>query len=263
MGNSKLIADRLAILRTVRTATRVHGPEVATAIEKLVFPDGVPQNLTVQGFLTAVEKTLERYGDALAAADEQHISELADDAAVRADRQNRIQDVRNYLSSLRDLIIANYGRDIAAAYGLTGALTEDPQLLLNTSKNAAKILRSRPLTEAPRNKSLKIDSVLAADDLDAHNAALSKALEDVEREKREAQTTLSAKDEQIARWSMVYSGSADLVSALFVLGGRPELAEKVRPTARRRLGTPEAEDAPETAGASPPAAPPAPSGTTP
>lgn len=242
MAISKLIADRMAILRTVRTALQVHGPEVVPEIEKLVFPDGVPQNLTVQGFVAAVEKTLERYGDALLAADEQHAAELADDGGFRADRDARIHDVRNYLSSLRDLLSANYGAEVAAAYGLSGAVTEDAQHLLNTSKNTAKLLRSRPLTEGPRNKSLKIDPLLAADDLDEHNAALQKALNDIEREKREAQMTLSAKDAQVARWPIVYSGSADVVAALFVLGGRPELAEKVRPTAKRRAGAPEAED---------------------
>lgn len=239
---SKLIADRMAILRTVRTALQVHGPDVVPEIEKLVFPDGIPQNLTVAGFLTAVDKTLERYGDALIASDEQHAAELADDGGIRASRDARIHEVRNYLSSLRDVITANYGAEVAAAYGLSGPTTDEAQHLLNTSKTSAKLLRSRPLTEAPRNKSLKIDPLLAADDLDEHNAALSKALDDVEREKREAQATLSAKDAQVARWPVVYSGSADVVAALFVLGGRPELAEKVRPTARRRAGTPEADD---------------------
>lgn len=241
MAISKLIADRIAILRTVRTALQVHGPEIVPEIEKLVFPDGAPQNLTVRGFIVALEKTLERYGEALISADEQHASELADDGGFRVARDARIHDVRNYLSSLRDLLSANYGREVAAAYGLSGALTEDAQHLLNTSKSAAKLLRSRPLTETPKNKSLKVDALLAADDLDAHNTALEKALNDIEREKREAQVTLSAKDAEIARWPVVYSGSADVAAALFVLAGRPELAEKVRPTARRRAGTPEAE----------------------
>ena len=135
---------------------------------------------------------------------------------------------------------------------------EDAQVLLNTTKNAANLLRSRPLTEVSRNKSLKLDPIAAADDLDAHHAALTKSLEDVEQEKREAQITLSAKDGQIARWSVVYSGTADAAAGLFVLAGRPELAEKVRPTARRRAGTPEAEDTMTPAGGGPPVPPVAP-----
>lgn len=242
MAISKLIADRTAILRTVRTALHIHGPEIAVDLEKLLFPGGAPQNLTVQGFLTALENTLGRYGEALIAADETHAAELADDGGYRAKREACIHELRNYHTTLRDLFIRNYGPEVAAAYGLSGALPEDTQVLLNTTKNAAKLLRSRPLTEVARNKSLKLDPLAAADDLDAHNAALAASLDDIEREKREAQVTLSAKDAQIARWPVVYSGAADAAAALFVLGGRPELAEKVRPTARRRAGTPEAED---------------------
>lgn len=260
MAISKLIADRIAIVRTVRASLHVHGPEIATDLEKLLFPSGPPQSLTVQGFLTALEDTLGRYGDALIAADDAHAAELADDGGYRAKREACIQELRNYLSSLRDLVARNYGADVAIAYGLSGALTDDAQVLLNTSKNASNLLRSRPLVEVARNKSLKVDPNLAADDLDAHHAALAQALDDVEREKREAQMTLSEKDAQIARWPVMYSGSADAAAALFVLGGRPELAEKVRPTARRRAGTPEAEDTHGPIGTDAPATPVAPPG---
>jgi hypothetical protein len=239
---SKLIADRFAILRTVRAALHVHAPEIVADLEKLLFPNGAPQNLTVQGFLTALEDNLGRYGDALIAADETHVAELADDDGYRSQREACIQEVRNYQTSIRDIVARNYGPEVAFAYGLAVPLPEDAQLLLNTTKNAARLLRMRPLLEVARNKSLKLDPIAAADDLDAHNTALAKALDDVEREKREAQVTLSAKDALIARWSIVYSGTANAAAALFLLGGRPELAVKVRPTARRRAGTPEAED---------------------
>ena len=107
---------------------------------------------------------------------------------------------------------------------------------------------------------MKLDPILAAEDLEAHAAALQQLLNDVEREKREAQMTLSAKDVQIARWPVVYSGAADATAALFVLGGRPELAEKVRPTARRRAGTPEADDTSASIATDTPPAPVAPNG---
>ncbi|HRI64079.1 MAG TPA: hypothetical protein PK156_07570 [Polyangium sp.] len=260
MATSKLIADRIAILRTVGTALHVHGPEIVADLEKLLFPNGTPPNLDTQGFLAALENVLIRYRDELVAADAAHVAELADDGGYRAKREASIQELRNYLSSLRDVIVRNYNAEVATAYNLSGPLTEDAQALLNTAQNAARLLRSRPLTEVPRNKSLKLDPILAAEDLEAHSAALQQSLNDVEREKREAQMTLSAKEVQIARWPVVYSGTADATAALFVLGGRPELAEKVRPTARRRAGTPEAEDTSVPIGTDPPAAPVAPNG---
>jgi len=258
MTLSKLIADRVAIVRTVRAALHVHGPEIVGDLEKMLFPGGAPQNLTVQGFLTALDDNLGRYGDTLIAVDEDHANELSDDGGIRAKREARIHELRNYHTSLRDLVVRNYGPEVAVAYGLAGALPEDTQVLLNSTKNAAKLLRSRPLTEPTRNKSLKLDPIAAADDLDEYHAALTKSLDDVEQEKREAQITLSAKDAQIARWPVVYSGTADVAAGLFVLSSRPELAEKVRPTARRRAGTPEVEDTTTPGGADSPGAPVAP-----
>ena len=61
----------------------------------------------------------------------------------------------------------------------------------------------------------------------------------------------------MGRWAVVYPGIADSAAALFTLAGRPELAERVRPTARRRSGVPEEEDTESTTPA-PPEPPPAP-----
>lgn len=242
MTTSKQVSDRVAITRPVRHALHVHGPEIAPALEKLLFPAGAPQNLTILGLLSALENALARYASDLLDADQNHANELADDNGYRAGRDEKIAELRNYHSSLRDVVTRNYGQAVAVAYGLAVALPEDAQALLGIAKNSSTLLRSRPLTEAPKNKSLKIDPIAAADDLDEHRNALGTALEDVEREKREAQITQTAKDAQLAKWPVIYSGVADTAAALFVLAGRPDLAERVRPTARRRAGTPEEED---------------------
>jgi hypothetical protein len=223
-------------------------------IEKALFPKGVPPNLTVAGVLSALGAHLQARADALVTADKAHAAELADDDAPRAAREEGVSETRGYLVSLRANLAGNYGPEIAVAYGLDAALPEDAAALANLAGKVEHLLRSRPLAEPPKRASLKLDPIAAADDLKALGDGLRKSLGDVEREKREAQLTQNAKNATMAAWGPAYQGVADAVAALFVIGGRADLADKVRPTARRRAGLPEVEDtansqAPEGGGA--------------
>ncbi|MDI3288880.1 hypothetical protein [Polyangium sp. 15x6] len=253
---SKMVADRAAIARAVQSAATVHGPEAAADLEALLFPKGAPEKVTVADFLAALGETLGRYVASLEAADRAHAAELADDDGYRAARDERGAELKNVYSSLRELVTRSYGPAVADAYGLGSALPEDPQHLLGLAGQAEKLLRERPLTEQPKIKSLTLSPIAAADDLAVAMAALRSALQDVEREKREAQLTQNAKDELMTRWGSVYPGVADTLAGLFTLARRPALADRVRPTARRRAGLPEAEDT------AAPAQPPAPASDT-
>ncbi|MDI1434256.1 hypothetical protein [Polyangium sorediatum] len=239
---SKMVADRAAIARAVQSAATVHGPEAAADLEALLFPSGAPEKVTVADFLAALGDTLGRYVVSLEGADRAHAAELSDDDGYRTARDERMADLKNVYASLRELVVRSYGPAVADAYGLGSALPEDPQLLLSLAGHAEKLLRERPLTEQPKIKSLTLAPIAAAEDLAFAMSALRSALNDVEREKREAQLTQNAKDELMARWGSVYPGVADALAGLFTLAKRPALADRVRPTARRRAGLPEVED---------------------
>lgn len=242
MKVSKMVADRIVIARTVSFSLKTHGPEIVPTLEKALFPNGVPENLTLADFVAAFGNYLDGHIAELTTADTAHAIELADDEEYRSAREDRTADLRNFYLSLRDVVDRNYGNPVAKAYGLASSPPDEAQQLLHLTKHAVKLLKSRPLTETPRNKSLKLDPIAAAADLEAHSEALETSLEDVERERREAQITQSAKDTLMSRWPTVYAGVASAASALFTLAGRPDLAERVRPTARRRSGVPEEAD---------------------
>lgn len=243
---SRMVSDRVAITDTVVAAIDIHGPEAAPTLEKLLFPGGVPADLTVASFLAALGNHLRARASQLVTADRTHMTELADDEGYRAKRDDCTADTRDFLSTLRTSLGRNYGQVVAGAYGLGASIPEDPHTVLVLADNVEDLLRNRPLTEPPKNKSLKIDPIAAADDLKASATALKTALGDIDREKREAQLTQTAKNEAMAAWGTSYSGVADAAAAFFLLAGRPDLSERVRPTARRRAGLPEPED---TAGA--------------
>lgn len=248
---SRMVADRVAITSTVTTAIRIHGPEIAAVVEKALFPAGAPIGLKVVDIINALGAHLDRQTTALVHADQAHTSELADDEGLRQTRDECTIDVKDLLSTLRANLIRNYGPIVAGAYGLGSALPDDASTLLLLAGNVENLLRNRALVETPKNQSLKIDPLLAANDVRDAAAALRTALGDVEREKREAQLTQGAKNDAMTAWATAYPAIADGTAAFFALGGRPDLAQRVRPNARRRAGLPDDE-------ATTPEAPPAP-----
>ncbi|MDI1477113.1 hypothetical protein [Polyangium sp. y55x31] len=239
---SRMVSDRVAITNTVVAAIDIHGPEIAPTLEKILFPGGVPGDLTLATLLAAFGNHLRARANQLVTADRTHMVELSDDDGYRAKRDECTAETRDFLGTLRTGLARNYGQVVAGAYGLGAHIPEDPHTVLVLADNVENLLRNRPLTEPPKNKSLKIDPIAAADDLNASASALKTALGDVDREKREAQLTQTAKNEAMAAWGTSYSGVADAAASFFLLAGRPALAERVRPTARRRAGLPEPED---------------------
>lgn len=242
---SRMVVDRVAITNTVLAAIDVHGPEIAPDLEKALFPTGTPKDLSVAALIAALGDLLKRRADTLVDADVAHATELADDDAYRTLREERNAETREFLSTLRSTLIRNYGQPIAGAYGLGAPIPDDPATVVVLARTVETLLRSRPLTETAKNKFLNVDPKAAADALAVMAASLQATLGDIDREKREAQITQNAKNEAMTVWGTTYSGVADATAAFFVLAGRPGLAERVRPTARRRAGMPEAEDLPE------------------
>lgn len=254
---SRMVADRVAITKNVVVAIEVHGPEIAPTLDALLFPNGKPAGMNMGHVVAAFGHLLGRITTNLVEADQAHTNELADDDGYRKKREQTIADLRGQLVALRTAFTNNYDASVAAAYGLAAALPDDNQSLIHTAGSVEKLLRTRPLAEKPKMKGLTIDPLLSADDLRAAADAMQTALGDVEREKREAQATLDKKNTELETWGRHYPAIADLTSLLFVLADRPALAERVKPTARRRAGLPESEDLPSdtTAPTDPPEAP--------
>ena len=77
--------------------------------------------------------------------------------------------------------------------------------------------------------------------IEAARLPLEAALNDVSREERELQSTMSERDKATARWSRTYAGVAMIVSGMATLAGLDDLAAKVKPTERKRAGIAEEE----------------------
>jgi len=240
---SKLIADRVAISRTVLASLNEHTPEIAKELEALLFPEGTPKSLTTADFLHALRDVLSRSTEAMFAADLAHTRELADDDAPRALAEERIEVLRALLLSLRTTLASTYGVPVAAAYGIPSQIPDDTEVLIRVASTVERLLRERPLIEPPKIKSLAIAPLAVSEDLGFAIVDLKRALADVAREKREAIVSQSTKNLSMARWQSMYQGVTEAACGLYALAGQGALAEGIRPTARRLAGLPEEEDA--------------------
>lgn len=244
---SKVVADRVAIATTVLLSLEEHGAEIAPVLEKSLFPDGAPQDLTVAGLLHALRGLLSRATDSMTAADAAHARELADDIAPQQQLEQRTEILKSLLLSLRTTLASTYGSTIAAAYAIPTQIPDEPEQLVRIAAGTERLLRTRPLTEPPRIKSLAIAPLAVAEDIGDAVADLRSSLAVVDRERREAILSQSAKNLAVSRWTSVYQGVAATACGLYELAGRSEIADPVRPTARRLAGMPEEEDtAPDT-----------------
>jgi hypothetical protein len=240
---SKMVADRISISGTVMSSLTVHGPEVAPALEALLFPQGAPPDLTVALFLQALHDALARNRDRIGAADLAHAAELADDDPPRAARDAGLAALRANLIGLRATLLGTFGPATLASYGIPTSIPEAPELLVRAATLIEEQLRTRPLTEPPLQPGVSVNPVAVADAIRAQLVAVGDAVAAVERERREAQLTLEAKNKALAEWTAGYPGIASVTTGLFELAGRNDLADVVRPTARRRAGLTEAQDA--------------------
>ena len=248
---SKMVSDRVAISRTVLASLHVHGAEVSEDLEKRLFPKGPPAHLTVAMVLEALGQSLEHAQSKLTAADLAHAGELADDDAPRNARDNALVELRARLIGIRGALSSVFGSGILTTYGLGGETPDDAELLVHRASNVAKLLADRPIVEQPKQAGVTVNAAALAQSLQLPVADLTAALADVGREVREAQLTLKARNEAVGSWNGVYQGVADVVTGIFELVGRADLADLVRPTSRRRAGVAEAGDLPESPAADP------------
>lgn len=103
----------------------------------------------------------------------------------------------------------------------------------------------------PERPGILVDATALGVSLEKPITHLTDALADVKREEREAQLTLKARNDATAAWNTRYQGIADTATGLFEAVGHADLADPVRPAARRRAGVAEAVDLPRTPPADP------------
>lgn len=235
---SKLVIKRAALIRFLVTSIRQHGDAMAVPLRQLLFPDGVPPDLTLEMVLQAFADAAEREYGVLATADVELSKELSDDLGYREERDESADELRVTVQRGRGAMTAGWGPSVLAKVGLAGEMPEDPAELAQVARAAADLVETAELG-AP---SLPTDRPAMASQLRESASRADRALTDVTREEREAQDLRSRRDGADAIVRRVYVGFADAFAGLAIAVGRDDVASRVRTTARRRAGQPEEQD---------------------
>ena len=167
----------------------------------------------------------------LVAADEAHQTELDDDPPVRKERDDTAASLYDTLVQLREMITGAHGPAISSAV-FNGSTPEDPVVLARFAGEVATRLEKTTFPPS-RIKGAKLDPAALAEDLREKRAHLDRTFKSVQREVREAQATLAAKDRALAAHDTCFSSVATTLTGLLHHAGNTDLAAKVRPSTRR------------------------------
>ncbi|HEY8428657.1 MAG TPA: hypothetical protein VIL20_09795 [Sandaracinaceae bacterium] len=231
---SKGTADKLAFSRSLGAALEVHGEQIAKKAAAVLFPDGKEEFDCVE-LIGAFRRMIRRAEERFEAADAAHLDELADDDPLRVERDLVKREVLDAMLSARATVTGAFGLAVAKSAGLVVVLEDRPDLV---EKQAMAAVRSLRAAETPKRAfaDAKVDLARVADELEAKAVKLRGLLDSLDRERREAEKTLNAREQAEAHWRGVTGLGGAVFEMMAEIAGEHRIAEGARPTVRRRAG---------------------------
>jgi hypothetical protein len=167
-----------------------------------------------------------------AAADDAHEAEQADDVAPREARDTSAAALRETVMDLRRALEPG-GRAVLTTFGLAAPVSEKPTEILTTGRYVLSRLEDDALPWPKPRRGVSVDRKLFIEDLTAQVAALGTALAKVATETKELESTKLMRDTVESVHHAMFSLSAGLGWEVFKAAGKVELADRIRPSARR------------------------------
>jgi hypothetical protein len=214
----------------------VHGPIVE---ESLVdFYDGEDSDFdrdSLQKVMSALLERLDTLSHAMRGAELALSAELSEDADYRSKRDELTETLRDKLVGAKSRLDRTYEDETTRSYGLGEMPPFQPDDLVAYAENVVNLLRQTPRTDTDL-LGIELDTGRIADSIEQSGTELERALADVDAEVREAHTLRAERDKVVEEWENAYRGTATLLSGLYLLANREDLAERVRPTVRQSTG---------------------------
>lgn len=238
---SKGVVDRQRIGQSIIAAARTHAQQVGEQLQ-LELGEIVEEGETLPDFVDLqlqLARYLEMRLNILVAADEAHLEELDDDQDPRLRRDEAAEALYQKVIEVREAMLGVFGSTRAdALLGISGRTARDPLFLLRQAARVLERLRE-PAPDLPprRLNGLVLDRNALADELQPAVESLAAALQDVDRERRETETTKGFKDEALEAFDVSAGGVARMLIGCDEIAGFPNFAERIRLTLPNRRGT--------------------------
>jgi len=230
----KSVVTRERSASSVSAALDTFTPSIQERLVALAAPHVAPGEAMPDwsAALRMLARMLDRSAANIRDADARHEAELRDDDAPREARDAAVSDLTDAITELREVITGLFGAKSLKLVQLVGSTPREPVALSRFAHNVIDGLGAAKLP-APRVKGAEFDAKAFAKRLRGHVKALDAAVADVTREAREAQVTQAAKVSAIAAHDTLFASVANVAEGLLTLVGKNDLAERVRPSARR------------------------------
>ncbi len=197
--------------------------------------------------------TLSVATDTLGGAEDRYVAELADDVVPKGARDAGADELRTLYQRVRVRLEDALGRRGLKRYGLETPAPRPPDALRARVQTTIDLMREDP-AELDDGVGDPIPTATIADNLQAALTPLAGAISTLRTEERENEGALTDRNRAVDAWTGVYRGVATMLSGLYQLAGRDNLADRIRPTVRRASGiddaTPPADAGASDAGAS-------------
>lgn len=235
---SQTASNLKQIAGTVTSALRTHAPRVSAKLIERVYGGSPPTNLTIEQFVLDMADHLDGSSDHFAQAATRVLKEVAEDKQASSTVQVALGESRSELISQRAYIEGAHGAGAAAKLGYAGETPEEPESLIEAMRTIEEKLRTQELP-GPLPGRQPVARTGLADILAERRGKLEQAIGENRTEDRQTQAARSDRERERLDWDLDYPGVANIGVGLFLLAGEEQLAEMVRPTARRRKGQPE------------------------
>jgi hypothetical protein len=228
--SSKMVVDRQRSSESVAAAAETHESKMAKKVA-VTFGDEDLEH-AVGLLIDRAAATLGKSTKAMIAADDAHIGELAEDSDAREALEKTAATLHTDLVALRSATTSVLGSGYTRSLGFVGNTPDDPVAVERLGKLVAKNLTEVALPTGPL-EGFTFDPKKWSIRLTGHLAPVAAARAALQREKRESETTLVAKQKAISSYDQTFSHTATLVSTFLAIAGETELARRVRPSTRK------------------------------
>ncbi len=250
---NKMVTDRSADASLLSAAAAIFPREISLALKEVLSPFvGEGETVTDVTILPVLAARLVvNRRDRLIVADKANIDAKAELIEPRLRRDEAFHQASDTIYRIRDVCRGLYGPELTARIMPDDRrIPQRPKAFLHLGEHVLERLIDVERTLPSQTLlGINVERVELSANFASDLEELGEALDEVDLKRREAEITQSEKAEAMDEFNVLYGAAIRLLEALAILAGKPELAERVRPTRRRRSTGDNAESTGETAAA--------------
>ncbi len=232
----KMVMKRKALCDLVVGATRIQGPGVGASLGEYFSPV-LEEGETLPDLTATIElygRKLESYGDAMVAADEEYLAELARFDEVEAEGLVPTRKLKDKILSLRSTCQGLFGEETLGPLALDFNLAQDVRGVLRQGE----IIRRRVAASEQELTSERwiegsLDRETSAQELDPEIEELRVVVKRLVEQRKQVDIAKVRKDDTLEEFDRNDIPIVRVVEATFRVAGKTRLADRIRPTVRQ------------------------------